>query len=579
MSASPGDAGSADKRLPTVWGIDMETQKTGLPTPEKPPKQWYGELAGVAATALALGVGELVAAATGGPSAPLVAVGGVAVDAAPTPVKELAVALFYTYDKLVLQAGIVLVLAVFAAFIGVLAMRRLGYGLVGVALFGAIGVLASATRPSATWAYPLPSVAGALTAAGLLVLLRRTRPRRAAVSAHDLRDDTGLDTDVAAQEAPIPVQGARSPSSDAGISVVDGARQPPGRRRFLALAGGAIGAAVVAVPGGRRLWAQRVAAARAAVVLPSPSSPAAPLPAKVSADVPGVEPFVTRTADFYRIDTALTVPQMEPKDWGLRIHGRVKRPLTLTYEQLLARPMVERYITLACVSNEVGGELVGNARWLGVPIKDLLDEVEPDDEADQVVSRSVDGYTAGTPTAALRDGRDALLAVGMNGEPLPVEHGFPVRMVVPGLYGYVSATKWLTELELSRFSDFSAYWVRRDYAALAPVKTQSRIDTPAVGKRPKQGLVMVAGVAWAQHRGVSAVEVRVDDGPWQQAQLAAVPSVDTWRQWSWPWQATPGEHRLQVRATDNTGQVQTGQVHKPLPDGATGWHTIKVTVA
>lgn len=500
-------------------------------------------------------------------------------DAAPTPVKEFAVTVFYTYDKLALQAGIVLVLAVFAAFIGVLAMRRLWYGLAGVAVFGTIGVLASATRPSATWAYPLPTVAGALAAVGLLALLRRTLPRRAAVSAQDLGDDTGPDADVAAQGTHTPVQGASSPSSDAGISVLDGAGRPPGRRRFLALAVGAIGAAAVAVPGGRRLWAQRVAAARAAVVLPPPSSPAAPLLAKVSVGVPGVEPFVTRTADFYRIDTALTVPQMEPKDWRLRIHGRVKRPLTLTYEQLLARPMVERYITLACVSNEVGGELVGNARWLGVPIKDLLDEVEPDDSADQVVSRSVDGYTAGTPTAALRDGRDALLAVGMNGEPLPVEHGFPVRMVVPGLYGYVSATKWLTELELSRFSDFSAYWVRRDYAALAPVKTQSRIDTPAAGKRLEQGLVMVAGVAWAQHRGVSAVEVRVDDGPWQQAQLAAVPSVDTWRQWSWPWQATPGEHRLQVRATDNTGQVQTGQVHEPLPDGATGRHTIKVTVA
>ncbi|MFI6435197.1 molybdopterin-dependent oxidoreductase [Streptomyces sp. NPDC050759] len=556
----------------------METQMAGRPAPEKPPEQWYGELAGVAATALALGVGELVAAATGGPSAPLVAVGGVAVDAAPTPVKEFAVTVFYTYDKLALQAGIVLVLALFAAVIGVLAMRRLSYGLAGVAVFGVIGVLASATRASATWAYPLPTVAGALTAAGLLVLLRRTLPRRAAASAPDPRDDTGPDTDMAVQEGPTPVPGARSPSSDVGVPVVDGARQPPGRRRFLVLAGGAIGAAVVAVPGGRRLWAQRVAAARAAVVLPPPSSPAPPLPAKVSAQVPGVEPFVTRTADFYRIDTALTVPQMEPQGWRLRIHGRVERPLTLTYEQLLARPMVERYITLSCVSNEVGGELVGNARWLGVPIKDLLDEVEPDDRADQVVSRSVDGYTAGTPTAALRDGRDALLAVGMNGEPLPVEHGFPVRMVVPGLYGYVSATKWLTELELSRFSDFSAYWVRRDYAALAPVKTQSRIDTPAAGKRLEQGRVMVAGVAWAQHRGVSAVEVRVDDGPWQQAQLSAVPSVDTWRQWSWPWQATPGKHRLQVRATDSTGQVQTGKAHKPLPDGATGWHTIKVTV-
>ncbi|MEU6908043.1 molybdopterin-dependent oxidoreductase [Streptomyces coeruleorubidus] len=562
-------------------GIDMETQGTGRPAPERPPKEWYGELAGVAATALALGVGELVAAATGGPSAPLVAVGGVAVDAAPTPVKEFAVAVFYTYDKLALQAGIVLVLAAFAAFIGLLAMRRLRYGLAGVAVFGAIGVLASATRASATWAYPLPSVVGALAAAGLLVLLRRTLPRRAAVAAQDLGDDTSPDdTDVAAQGERTPVQGARSPSSDvdADVSVVDGAGQPPGRRRFLVLAVGAIGAAAVAVPGGRRLWAQRVAAARAAVVLPSPSSPAPPLPAEVSAGVPGVKPFVTSTADFYRIDTALTVPQMEPKDWRLRIHGRVKRPLTLTYEQLLARPMVERYITLACVSNEVGGELIGNARWLGVPIKDLLDEVEPDGGADQVVSRSVDGYTAGTPTAALRDGRDALLAVGMNGEPLPVEHGFPVRMVVPGLYGYVSATKWLTELELSRFSDFSAYWVRRGYAAQAPVKTQSRIDTPAAGRRLAPGPVMVAGVAWAQHRGVSAVEVRVDDGPWQQATLATVPSVDTWRQWSWPWQATPGKHRLQVRATDHTGQVQPGQGHKPLPDGATGWHTIKVTV-
>ncbi|MET9085886.1 molybdopterin-dependent oxidoreductase [Streptomyces sp. NPDC004237] len=554
--------------------IDMETRKTARPAPG-PPKQWYGELAGVAATALALGVGELLAAATGGPSAPLVAVGGVAVDAAPTPVKEFAVAVFYTYDKLALQAGIVLVLAVFAAFIGVLTMRRLWYGLVGVALFGVIGVLASATRASATWAYPLPSVIGALASAGLLVLLRRTLPHPVV---RDVEDDADPDTAAAAQRANTSVQGARSPSSDAGISVVDGAVQPAGRRRFLALSIGAIGAAAVALPVGRRLWAQRVAAARAAVVLPPPSSPVPPLPAKVSVDVPGVKPFVTSTADFYRIDTALTVPQMEPKDWRLRIHGRVKRPLTLTYEQLLARPMVERYITLACVSNEVGGELVGNARWLGVSVKDLLDEVEPDDGADQMVSRSVDGYTAGTPTAALRDGRDALLAVGMNGEPLPVEHGFPVRMVVPGLYGYVSATKWLTELELSSFSDFSAYWVRRDYAALAPVKTQSRIDTPAAGRRLARGQVMVAGVAWAQHRGVSAVEVRVDDGPWQQAQLAAVPSVDTWRQWSWPWLATPGKHRLQVRATDHTGQVQPGQAHKPLPDGATGWHTIKVTV-
>jgi len=561
-----------------VSGNGMEPDDTGRPAPGKPLKQWYGELAGLSATALALGVGELVAAATGGPSAPLVAVGGVAVDAAPTPVKEFAVKVFYTYDKLALQAGIVLVLAAFAAFIGVLAMRRLRYGLVGVALFGAIGVLAAVTRASATWAYPMPSVIGALAAAGLLMLLRRTQPPPVEVPAPDEAGVAAPDPGTAVQAVAAVGRGDSAPSSDSGVPAGDGAPRERARRRFLALSLGAIGAAVVAVPGGRWLWSQRVAAARDAVVLPTPASPAPALPAKVSAGVLGVEPFVTKNADFYRIDTALTVPQMEPKDWQLKIHGRVKRPLTLTYDELLALPMVERYITLTCVSNEVGGELVGNARWLGVPIKDLLDRVEPQDGADQLVSRSVDGYTAGTPTAAVLDGRDALLAVGMNGEPLPVEHGFPVRMVVPGLFGYVSATKWLTELELSSFSDFSAYWVRRGYAAQAPIKTQARIDTPGSGKKVERGRVMVAGVAWAQHRGVSAVEVRVDGGPWQRAQLAKVPSVDTWRQWSWPWQAKPGKHRLQVRAIDETGEVQTRTEQEPLPDGATGWHTIDVTV-
>jgi Oxidoreductase molybdopterin binding domain/Bacterial Ig domain len=236
-------------------------------------------------------------------------------------------------------------------------------------------------------------------------------------------------------------------------------------------------------------------------------------------------------------------------------------------------------VTLACVSNEVGGRLIGNARWLGVPLKELLDEAGPDDGADQVVSRSVDGFTTGTPTALLRDGRDAMLAIGMNGEPLPVEHGFPVRMVVPGLYGYVSATKWLSELELSTFADYDAYWVRRGWAKQAPIKTQSRIDTPGSGQSLSAGTVMVAGVAWAQHRGISRVEVRVDDRSWQEARLAAVPSIDTWRQWNLPWQASAGKHRLQVRATDNGGSVQTGEQQSPAPDGATGWHTIEVTVS
>jgi DMSO/TMAO reductase YedYZ molybdopterin-dependent catalytic subunit len=250
--------------------------------------------------------------------------------------------------------------------------------------------------------------------------------------------------------------------------------------------------------------------------------------------------------------------------------------MTLTFDQLVARPMIERYVTLACVSNEVGGDLIGNARWLGVPLKDLLDEVEPEDGADQVVSRSVDGFTAGSPTAALRDGRDAMLAVAMNGEPLPVKHGFPVRMVVPGLYGYVSATKWLAELELTSFDDFDAYWVPRGWAQQAPIKTSSRIDTPHGNS--KAGSVVVAGVAWAQHRGVSKVEVRVDNGDWNTATLAAVPSIDTWRQWTWTWQASPGRHRLTVRATDNAGDVQTADEQPPAPDGSTGWHTIEISI-
>jgi DMSO/TMAO reductase YedYZ molybdopterin-dependent catalytic subunit len=299
--------------------------------------------------------------------------------------------------------------------------------------------------------------------------------------------------------------------------------------------------------------------------------------APAAADVADLR-YVTPNATFYRIDTALVAPRIDPAGWTLRIHGRVARPTTMTFADLLRRPMIERYVTLACVSNEVGGDLIGNARWLGVPVQDLLDEVGPDEGADQVVSRSVDGFTAGTPTAALRDGRDAMIAVAMNGEPLPIDHGFPARMVVPGLYGYVSATKWLAELELTTFADFDAYWIPRGWARQAPIKTQSRIDRPRAGGVIGAGRYLVAGVAWAQRRGISRVEVRADDGVWQTASLAATVSIDTWRLWSWEWDATPGTHTLQVRATDNGGQTQVEHQAPPAPDGATGWHRIAVTV-
>ncbi len=494
--------------------------------------RWVGPAAGVAAAAVALGVAELVAAFTNARSAPLVAVGGVVVDSVPAPVKNFATSTFGTHDKAALLIGTTVLLALFAAVLGALAVRDLRYGLAGIVVFGLIGLAAAVTRAGAGPLDVLPSVLGALAGAWTLATLLRAR------------DAPELD-----------------------------------RRRFLVESGGVlVGAAVVGLLG-RQLGERRdVTAARAQVTLPSPASPAPALPVAADMRVADQSRFVTANKDFYRIDTALAVPQVDPKTWRLRIHGKVRKPVTLTFDQLLARPMIERYVTLACVSNEVGGDLISNAKWLGVPVRDLLAEAGPLPGADQVVGRSVDGFTTGSPTEVLMDGRDAMLAVGMNGEPLPIEHGFPVRMVVPGLYGYVSATKWITELELTSFADFSAYWVPRGWSAQAPIKTESRIDTPRDGSRPRRGQVIVAGVAWAQHRGIGKVEVRVDDGAWQPATLGAVPSVDTWRQWEWAWSATPGDHKLSVRATDNAGATQTQQEAPPEPDGATGWHTISVTV-
>lgn len=481
-------------------------------------------VAGVVAAAVALGVAELVAVLTGAQSGPVVAVGGWIVDHVPESGKELAIRLFGTNDKVALQVGTVLLLGVIAAVIGILARRSFVVGAAGIGLFGVIGAAAALTRPHANVTWVLPSLVGAALAIGILRRLLR-----------------------------IPVIAA------------------DGRRQFLRVAA-LTGVGAVAAGAVGRMITQRkgVSEARAEVSLPTPVSTAPPLPDNV---LPG---YVTSNDEFYRIDTALIVPQVDPKTWKLRIHGMVDHEITINYDELLAMPMVERYVTIACVSNEVGGDLIGNARWLGVPVKDLLERAGPRPGADQVVSRSVDGWTCGTPTAALLDGRDALLAVGMNGEPLPIDHGFPVRVIVPGLYGYVSACKWIAEWEVTTFAAFDAYWVPRGWAAQAVIKTESRIDTPR-GTKPA-GEVMIAGVAWAQHRGIDKVEVRVDDGPWQVTELLGTVSEDTWRQWRLRWAATPGQHTLTVRATDRDGVVQTEQEAPPAPDGATGWHTVKVTI-
>jgi len=317
---------------------------------------------------------------------------------------------------------------------------------------------------------------------------------------------------------------------------------------------------------------------RDAITIPAPTVPAAPIPAGAELGIDGLARVVTSNADFYRIDTALQVPSVNADEWRLRVTGMVEQEVEIGFDELLALPLIETAVTLTCVSNEVGGGLIGNAVWVGYPIRELLKRARPLAGADMVLSRSIDGFTASTPLPVLQDDRDAILAVAMNGDPLPLEHGFPVRMVVPGLYGYVSATKWVTELELTTFEDQTAYWTDRGWSERGPIKTSSRIDVPAQNAAVDAGPVVVAGVAWAQHTGIDAVEVRVDGGPWQEATLADAISVDTWRQWRWEWDAEPGSHTIEVRATDADGETQSGAEVGTVPDGAEGWHRVEVGV-
>jgi DMSO/TMAO reductase YedYZ molybdopterin-dependent catalytic subunit len=500
----------------------------------------------------ALAVAELIAAMVRPEAGPIAAVGGAAIDRTPAPVKDWAIRTFGEDDKVVLQLGIVAVLGLLAVVLGLFALRHRRLGALGVLAFGVVGAVAATNRPdSVSLTDALPSSAGALAGAGVLYWL-------------------------------IGRLVAGSPAAPAAASQESGWD----RRGFLLSAATAAVASTGAGGVGRALGRSRTrdaVASREALVLPTPASPAAAVPKGARLRVAGVSPFVTPNKDFYRVDTALVVPKVDATSWRLRIHGKgVKRPLTLTFQDLLDRELIERDITLTCVSNEVGGPYVGNARWIGVRLADLLEEagVAPPSRggaADQLVARSVDGMTLGTPVEDLMDGRDAMLAVGMNGEPLPLDHGFPVRMVVPGLYGYVSACKWIEDIELTTFDSYDPYWVKREWARKAPVKTQSRIDTPKPFARPKAGTVMVGGVAWAQHRGIDKVEIRIDDGAWQPADLAAEHTTDTWRQWSFPWKATPGSHTLTVRATDRTGTLQTERRTGTVPDGAGGWHSVVVT--
>jgi DMSO/TMAO reductase YedYZ molybdopterin-dependent catalytic subunit len=501
------------------------------------PSWFVPALAGVAAVAFGLGVAELVAGLLAPRASPVLVVGSLLIDLAPPWAKDAAIALFGTADKAALLIGVGIVLLVLAALAGVLQSRRPLLGRLLIVAIGIVGIVAAMTRSGASVLDAVPATVAIVAAAFALTALLGRRP------------------------AEQPREGDLS------------------RRRFLTWAGGAGAIGALAAIGGLALQsgARAVTTVREAFRLPTPEVVAPPVPSGAELGLDGLTPVVTPNADFYRIDTALQVPNLDPAAWRLRIHGMVENEFELTWDELIELPLEESHTTLMCVSNPVGGELVGNALWLGYPIRELLARAKPTSDADMVLSHSSDGFSASSPLEALTDDRNAILAIGMNGEPLPLEHGFPVRMVVPGLYGYVSATKWVVELQVTRFDEARAYWTDRGWSARGPVKIASRIDVPRGDV--SAGEVVVAGVAWHQHIGIAAVEVSIDDGPWQDAELASAISADTWVQWSYRWDAEPGPHELKVRATSVDGEVQTDELADVAPDGATGHDTVGITVS
>jgi DMSO/TMAO reductase YedYZ molybdopterin-dependent catalytic subunit len=582
-----------------------------------------GVLAGLLTAWVALGVAQLVAGLSRPQGSPVAAVGSVAIDNAPPAVKNFAISTFGSHDKLALVIGILVILAVFSAAIGVLAMHRLSYGFAGLGVFALIGVLAALDQPKASPVDVLPTLIGAAVGAYTLYLLVRTAgglPSRTTAyqapaspatgrgragttaPAFDVPADPALahpapadpapaDPAAADAAAPEPAPAEPTPVAPAPAGAQVGGAVPasatpagppaswqPGRRGFLTASAIALAAGGIGVYAGRTLSERsNVSAARASVRFPRPAHPAPPLPPGTDFDINGLSPFSTPNASFYRVDTALILPQVAPQTWRLRIHGMVEREINVSFDELLRRPLIENWMTLCCVSNPVAGPYIGNAKWLGASLASLLRTARPRAGADQLLCTSTDGFTSGTPIATVLDGRDALLAVAMNGTALPVAHGFPVRMVVPGLYGYVSATKWVTDIKVTTYAAEPAYWAQRGWSQQAPIKTESRIDVP--NGPVKAGRTPVAGVAWAQHKGIDAVHVRVDRGPWEQAKLAAVPGIDTWRQWVWEWDATGGSHVIEARATDATGYTQTAQQEPPEPNGASGYPSITVNVS
>lgn len=605
--------------------MSTQTEQTeqSAPTEAKPwVRRGLSALAGLIAAGLALGIGELLAGLVGPNSSPVIAIGGAVIDATPRPLKDFAITTFGESDKIALVVGTLVLLAVFAMVLGLIAWTRLRLAAAGVLLFGILGAAAAITRPTGSVLDTLPSIVGALSGAVALVYMITALGRRTTVTTSgESSAIASIPSDAAATDKPIGSEKAQraaeeraaeettseeshardsTPAEEAAVkrqhadetlmaklrerlAGVDRSTNSLNRRGFFVAGGLAAGAAVVAGGAGNLLQRRfAVAGARADITLPTPSSPAPALPAgaDLSESVEGLTSLFTDNDDFYRVDTAITVPQVSPSEWSLRVFGMVDQEVEFTFEDLMNRDdLIERDITLSCVSNQVGDKLASTARWIGVPLKNLLDEAGINSGADQLVSRDVDGMTIGTATDMAMNTEDAMIAIGMNGEPLVVDHGFPARMLIPGQYGYVSACKWIFEIEATTFDAFDAYWVERDWDREGPIKVFSRIDTPQ-GLRPvKSGPRMVAGIAWAQTRGIAKVEVKVDGADWAQAQLSPEVNKNIWRQWVYPVDFAAGSHTITVRATDQDGDMQVEERVPPFPNGATGWHNIVATVS
>lgn len=522
---------------------DVTTDTATPQTAGRHAPRWAGALSGFLAAALGLALGTLLAKLLTGVPTPINTVGNRAIDFAPPFLKDFAVEQFGTNDKPVLIGGVVATLVIVSLVVGAIGVTRpkiAQYAMVVLGVVAFAAALFDRTASANIVLTVLPTVlTGVVAYVAITFLLRRMGT---------LTGETG---------------------STGGFE----------RRAFLI---GALGIAAVAAIGGgltRVFGGAAARESRAAVNLPAATTAADAIPAGAQVDLKGISPYITPNKDFYRIDTALSVPDVPTDGYVLRIHGMVDRELNLSYQDLLDMDLEEHRVTLTCVSNEVGGPYVGNATWLGVPVRTLLEMAGVQDGADAILSTSADGWDTGTPLEAVTDDRSSLIAVGMNGEPLPLIHGFPVRMVVPGLYGYVSATKWLVDIEVSRFQDFTAYWTSRDYTAEAPIKFSSRIDVPASFEALSAGSARMGGVAWAQTVGIEKVELKIDDGEWNEADLGASDTDETWRQWSWTWdEATEGRHTVTVRSTNKNGETQTSDRAAIRPNGTTGWHSVQFRV-